>query len=355
MYHDEATHPEFRCELLRQMSRAVQTGDISGGLRLAETARTVMTDRNDLSAGQFRRHEAQLLFASREYQKALTSARLAASLLTPFGETADLAYAFLVAGMALINLGNYREAETALFDAESLFRRCDDVRGRLDSLNQLARICFTRAEYKIALKYLLEAIKLADASGDRHNLASLWGNLGRLYTLLGNFRKATEALEVNIEISGELGDDREKVKAMLSLGYVEMLGEQYEKAEADLADAYRLLAAHAMQRQMVIYQTYLGELRTRRHEYGSARRLLNEAINGARILAPESSLMVAPLRHLAALELATGNITAASQLANRALALANKIEEAIEKGAALRLLAQIAALEETTGRRTGNK
>ncbi len=142
---------------------------------------------------------------------------------------------------------------------------------------------------------------------------------------------------------------------MLSLGYVEMLGEQYEKAEADLADAYRLLAAHDMQRQMVIYQTYLGELRTRRHEYGSARRLLNEAINGARILAPESSLMVAPLRHLAALELATGNITAASQLANRALALANKIEEAIEKGAALRLLAQIAALEETTGRRTGNK
>ncbi len=337
--------PDVRSEMLRQLSCAVRFQDITGGLRLAGKCHDAMSDRNDPRAGQLRRLEAELLYLSHDYKKALASARIAASLLEPFGETTDLAEVFYLTGKALANMGNYEEAEIAFLDAESLFRRTDNLNGRIIAANQLARVFFIRSEYRNALKYLLEAVKLADRLGDKRQLAFLWGNLGRVYTLLGNFGKAADALTINIDISDELDDDIEKAKALLSLGYLEMQSEQYEKAESHFDQAYPLLVKSRLDRELVIYQTYCGELKVRCGEYANARRLLNDAVEAARKLAPESSLMVAPLRHLAELELASERLPEASRLANKALALAEKIGETLEKGAAIRVLARVALAE----------
>ena len=337
--------PDVRSELLRQLSCAVQFRDISGGLRLAEKAHDAMTERDDPRAGQFRRLEAELLYLSGDYTKTLASSRLAASLLAPHGETEELAKAYLLTGKAPVNLGQYKEAETAFLDAESLFRRNDNFSGELNAANQLARVYFIRAEYKNALKYLLEAVKLADRLGDKGRLAYLWGNIGRVYTALGNFKKAQEALDLNLTHSDDQGDDKEKAKALLSLGYIEMRLEQYEKASKRFDEAYPLLVKEKMARELVMHQTYSGELKMRCGEYGAAERLLNDAIDTARAMAQESSLTLMPIRILAELELTCGNPSAAARLANQALALAAKIGEMAEKGAVLRILAQIAVTD----------
>ncbi len=337
--------PDARSELLRQLTCAVQFKDLSGGMRLAEQARTDMTDRDDPRIGQFRRLEAELYYLSEEYTKALASARIATSLLSPFGETEELAEAFLVAGKALFNLGKYKEAETAFLDAESLFRRNDNFTGKLIATNQLARISFVRAEYKNALKYLLEAVKLADRTGEKRRLAYLWGNIGRVYTMLGKFRKASEALSLNLAISEELNDDQEIAKALLSLGYIELLSEQFEKAAQRFDEAFPILVREKMARELIMHQTFTGELKLRCGEFSAAEHLLNEAVDAARNLAPETSLVVTAVRLLAEVKLANGDLTGASRLANKALALARKIGETLEKGAALRLLGQIAAAE----------
>jgi transcriptional regulator with PAS, ATPase and Fis domain len=349
MRQDSTKKPDARSELLRQLMCAVQFKDLSGGMRLAEQARADMTDRDDPRTGQFRRLEAELYFLSEDYTKALASARIAASLLSPYGETEELAEAFLVAGRALFNLGKYKEAETAFLDAESLFRRNDSFTGKLIATNQLARISFVRAEYKNALRYLLEAVKLADRMGEKRRLAYLWGNIGRVYTMLGNFNKAAEALSVNLAISDELGDDQETAKALLSLGYIEMLSEQFEKAAKRFDDAYLILIKEKMARELIIHETFCGELKLRCGEGSAAEHLLNEAVDSARALAPESSLVVTPLRLLAEVKLAAGDLSGASRLANKALAMARKIGETLEKGAALRLLGRIAAAENNAG------
>jgi len=338
--------PDHRSELLRQLSCAVRFRDISGGLRLADKARDVMSDRNDPRAGHFRRLEAELFYLAHDYKKALASSRMAVSMLQSFGETAELAEAFLLIGKSLINIGNCKEAETAFLDAESLFRRNEKETGQIDAANQLARVYFTRSEYKNALKYLLKAVNLADRLNDRRQLAFLWGNIGRVYTLMGNFKKATEALTVNIDISGHLGDDKEKAKALLSLGYIEMQAEQYDRAEEHFEAAYPLLVKESLDRETIIYMTYVGELKTRRGEYSSARHFLNEAIEAARKLAPDSSLLASPMRHLAELELVSGRFAEAARLANRTLALAEKAGETIEKGAAVRVLAGVKARQD---------
>jgi two-component system NtrC family response regulator len=345
MNEETVKNPDVRLELLRQIDRAVTGGDIAGATRLAEKARALMVDRQDPVAGRFRCLEAKLFYRTGDYQKALASSRIAAALLAPYGETEDLAEAFLQTGKALVGLGNYKEAETAYLDAESLYRRNESIAGRINSANRLAEVYFIRAEYRNALKYLLEAVKLAEREGDRKKLAFLWGNLGRIYTFLGNFKKAMESLETNIEISREVGDEHEMAKALLSLGNVELMSEMYEKAEKRFDEAYLLVTRHKMRRNIVICQTFYGELKLRCGDYAAARRFLNDAVDGARILGPESTLMVSPLRALAELELAENKLTAASRLANQALALAGRIGDIMEKGLALRVLARIAAAD----------
>lgn len=342
MSENNFSKPDIRSELLRQLSQAIQVGDIASGRRLVEAAHDSLADRSDLLAGKFRCLESKLFNLSHDYQKSLASSRLAALILAPLGETEELAQAYMLTGMALINLGNYREAETAFLDAESLYRRNDSADGKLDAANQLARTCFIRGEFKNALKHLLDAVKLADQIGDQRKLAYLWGNLGRVYTLLGNFKKAIESLQLNIEVSGDLKDDKERAKALLSLGYVEMKMDHHEKAEKHFDEAYLICIHHKMRREIVIYLTYYGELRLFCKDYNASRRYLNEAIDGARAIAPESSLMVAPLRHLAQLDLECNRLNTASRLANKALVIARKVEESAEEGAVLRILAKIA-------------
>lgn len=332
----------IRTELVRQLAAAIQKGDVSGGMRLAEKAGSLMTERSDVLAGEFRCLEARLLYLSTDYRHALSSARLATAILSPLGETEQLAEAFLITGKSLVALGNYREAETAYTDAESLYRRSENITGRIDAVNQLARVYFIRAEYKSALKNLLEAANLSEQFGDRKTLAFLWGNLGRVYTFMGEFTKARDALSLNIELSDELGDNKEKARALMSLGYIEMQSNLFEKAQQYLDEAYLMLIREKMARSVTICQTYLGELQLRCGEYHTARKYLNEAIDGARKLAPESSLMLAPIRLLAELELSEKQYRSAERLANKALTLADKIEEPLEKGAALRTLARLA-------------
>jgi transcriptional regulator with PAS, ATPase and Fis domain len=346
---------DVRFELLRQLSQSIQRRDISGGLRMAAQICQKMTSEKDLLAGQFRCLEAKLWLLSGDYQKSLTSARVSASYLTPFGESEELAEAFLIAGKSLINIGNYREAETAFLDADSLYRRTDNDAGRVNAVNQLARVSFIHAEYKSALKYLLEAIKLADKTGDRKKLAFLWGNLGRVYTFLGNFKKAEESLNLDIQLCEEFENEREKSKALLSLGYIEMQQERYEKAERHFDNANLILRRLDMKRELIICQTYFGELRLRCGDLSASRRLLDEAVEAARTIAPESSLLVTPLRLLAELELFNRNFGSASRLANKTYDLARKINEPIEKACALRIIAQTAFAKKSDCAKTAEK
>jgi len=120
--------------------------------------------------------------------------------------------------------------------------------------------------------------------------------------------------------------------------------EQYEKASKRFDEAYPLLVKEKMARELVMHQTYSGELKMR---------CVSTAPPSGSSTTP--SILPAPWPGIVTdahadsypgrLELTCGNPSAAARLANQALALAAKIGEMAEKGAVLRILAQIAVTD----------
>ncbi|UCD95439.1 MAG: sigma 54-interacting transcriptional regulator, partial [Candidatus Zixiibacteriota bacterium] len=245
----------------------------------------------------------------------------------------------IVLGNTFRHLGKYREAEKAYRDAESIFRRNENAPRAGDALNRLAAIQFTRGEFDSSLKCLLEAVEHARKENNNRKLAYLFGNIGRVYTLLGKLNKAEENIRFNIRLSQDLNDEIELARAYLSLGYVNIQQAKYEAAEMALEAGLQYIKKNNMAKEEIIYRTYSGELLLKTERASEAEQALYAAAGDGRKIAPESLVAARPLRHLAELYAGQGNYRKALQIANRAMVTMKKIDDSVEIGALQRIQA----------------
>jgi len=286
-------------------------------------------------------HLAARAYASlTNYPAALKAARAAQTYLARAGDSSALAELFLTLGGILRDKGELAEAQKAYRDAESIFRRNDCPEGQSRALNHLAGLHFRRADYRNALSVLMDAVEIAKRLDDRRKLAFMMGNIGRLHTFMGDFAEAEKHLKVNIQMSLELGDELETLRAHLSLGYVFLQRAEYDRAEQEFARAGALLATVNSPRDEVIYMTYLGELRYRTAEYDDSGRVLRRALERAEGIASDTTLTGRVLRHLAELAIRTGDFRQAARLAARATAIMERADEKVELGALKKIAAQ---------------
>jgi transcriptional regulator with PAS, ATPase and Fis domain len=275
-----------------------------------------------------------------EFPRALPLIRTAINLLTQMiGESGELGECYMALGDILRNMGEYGEAEKAFRDAESIFRRNDDVSHSGDALNRVAGILFRKGDLDGSLKCLLEAVESAKKNDEKKKLSYLFGNIGRVYTLMGRLDSAEESIRFNIELSGELGDEFETTKARLSLGYLYIQQYRFDEAREILEQAKAPILKNDWHHEEAIYLTYLGELETKTGEYRAAETFLNEAVSIARKIEPDSLLEARPLRHLAELARLQLNYRKAIMLANQGIIMMKKLNDAIELGALQRILA----------------
>ncbi len=183
--------------------------------------------------------------AQHDHQGALRTARKAQAMAADDGDSLLLADIFVSLGNTLRDMGELREAEKAYRDAESIFRRNDQLEGQSRALNALAGLFFRRNDFNNALSALVEAIEIARTLGDQKKLAYMMGNIGRIYTFIGELTQAEKHLRINIDLSAESGDDLEVAKAYLSLGYIALQQAEYAKAEEALETAHRLFEKNA--------------------------------------------------------------------------------------------------------------
>ncbi|KAL9950920.1 hypothetical protein ACROYT_G043492 [Oculina patagonica] len=87
-------------------------------------------------------------------------------------------------------------------------------------------------KYAEANDYLKKALTLSKEIGDKKGEADVYGNLGNVFQLLGDYEKAREDLEKALTISKEIGDRNGEASINASLGVVfQSLGEYVEAEE----------------------------------------------------------------------------------------------------------------------------
>lgn len=324
----------------------ITSRDFASAVKYYEDNRGDLGSVGDPGAALVMRLAATAYTSLANYPVALRTARTAQSLQSEQGDSRELAETFVVIGGILRNMGELREAEKAFGDAESIFRRNDCPEGQSRALNLLAGLYFKQSDFGQALAVLMDAVTIARRLNDRHKLAFMMGNIGRIHTFVGDFEEARNHLRINIELSEELGQTQELARAYLSLGYVHILAEQFDEAETALENGRQQLAKCDSRRDEVIYLTYLGELKHRSGETDQAREILQKALGLAEKIGPETTLTGRVLRHLAEVAALTGGYQAAKRYVARAMVIMDRDGVTEEVSALWRLRAQIAEAQD---------
>lgn len=339
----QAIRPDitYRSSCFRYLGDLIARRDFVTAIRYFESVQDAVTEQRDCDSGRILRLAAKAYGLSNKFTKALQLIRTAIAVISKEnGESDESAECYIVLGDILRDMSKLDEAEKAYRDAESIFRRGGNTVDSGRALNRISGILFFKGDLQGALHCLLEAVETAKKDNNRKRLAYLFGNIGRVYTLLGRLTAAESNLRLNVEVSSEIGDDVETARAWLSLGYVQLQMMNLEAARESLDNALPLIQRLNMTREMAIYLTYTGELALKAGRYDDAETHLNEAYQAGITVADNSFLAARPLRHLADLFVIRGNYRKALTLANRALSMMNKINDALEVAAIYRIQAQ---------------
>lgn len=331
------------CHSMRQyMTSLIDRSNYTEAIKYFEANRNELERTGGSMAGEVIHLAAKAYASVTHLPIALKVARTAQHLVCEEGDSILLAEIFLTIGGILSDMSEFKEAEKAYRDAESIFRRNDCLEGQSRALNQLAGLLFRQTNYSNSLAVLMDAIEIARKLSDKQKLAYMMGNIGRIQTFTGDFDEAEKNLRLNYELSKELDDDIEVAKACLSLGYIFIQKAEFSLAEKFLSEAYPLIIKSGNRRSEVMYLSYLGELRYRCGQTEEAQEILKEALAMAREAAPESTLEGRVLRHLAELSLMREDIRNAERHCARAWVLMERADNRVELGALCKVRATIA-------------
>ena len=319
--------------------------DYAGVVRYYESHRKEL-QQTGIAAGAIHHTAAKAYASLTQLQQALKTARIAQNSATVEGNNSLLADICITIGSILRDMSEFKEAEKAYRDAESIFRRNDSLEGQSRALNILAGLFFKQTDYNNALSVLIDALEIAKKLDDKKKLAFMLGNIGRIYTFTGNFAEAKKHLLTSVELSIKLGHTLETARAHLSLGYIYLQESEFALAEQSFDQAYPLIKNSESERDEIYYLTYLGELQYKSMQFDDAKVSLETALQMTESIAPNSLLTGHPLRHLAELSLLVNDINQASRYASRAWVVFEKSNDKVELGALLKIKAQIAEYKE---------
>ena len=341
MSHAVSAEQSYRASCLKYLENLVANRNFIEAIKYFESlAGSVISD-NDIESGMILRLAANAYGSSHQFPKALQLIRSAIAVISNASVEADqLAECYMILGNLLRDMGNYDEAVRSFRDAESIFRRNGNISGTGRALNRLAGVHFFRGDLNRSLEYLLNAVESARSAGDKKRLAYLFGNIGRVYTLLGKLGQAEDNIRMNIELSHEFDNETDLARAYMSLGYVQIQQGKFDSASMSLDRGYEYIRSNRMNREEVMYFTYAGELAIKEGRLDEAEKTLIKAFAQGSRIASQSFLSARPLRHLAEVSLARGNYRKALATANKALVMFRKLDDAVEIGALTRIVAE---------------
>jgi tetratricopeptide (TPR) repeat protein len=204
-----------------------------------------------------------------------------------------------------------------------LFRGANDARGVAGSLDDIGRTLHMLGRYDEAQAQISDALARHTKDGDQPAIATSLSRLGNVHQDLGEYEAAFECHRDALEIRKATGDRWGQIVARNNLAALSFeLGELAEARAGWLAALPEAEAIGALPLSALIL-TNLGEVALAEHKLDEARSRLENALDIIEDI-EDRGLETVCCRHLAALEKTQGNTSAARDLAERALAVAQQ-------------------------------
>ena len=275
------------------------------------------------------------------YKEALCESQKAFEILRNTPENKVVAQIHFLRGIVFSDLGDLKRSEVEFRDAVADYKRDGDKKGIAHAFNELARICFIKAEYKKATEHLTECISYCDEIEDKQTKAKASANLGRIHIRVGNWKLAEAYLKVSTKTHEEDGNKLGFCNGLLSLGYVCFKRRDFRKAKECYEHAFKLIYKNNYTREMAIYYEYYGELAFTQGNYLLAEDHYRNGIKIGEDIAGAGDIVSQTYRLLGELQIAERQYDKALASCEKALKVATSLGERIEIGAIHRTLGQI--------------
>jgi len=294
-----------------------------------------------LDTGQFFHISAKVFRHLGSYQEASESGQKALSIFIELRDELRIAKTQYLLGLIYISIGDYRCAETEIRDALTFLRRANDFRGVINCLSRLSQTEALRGNYSRSVEYIQDALAFAQKVSEPRVPASLHGNLGERFLMMGNWTEAERNLELNISLNRQTEDELNLCRGLLSLGYIYFLKREFAQAKETYGESFTLIQKNNCVRELTIYHEFSGELAFVQGDYQSALEHYSKAIEIGEKIAPQSAIISQTCRLLAELQVAKKEYDQAFSSCQRALEVSISLGERVEEAACHRILGQI--------------
>jgi len=139
--------------------------------------------------------------------------------------------AYTVLGLSEYYLNNYDKALEYYSKSEALCKKMNNRPKLAVVLNNIGLVYDDRADYKNALSYYLQALKIAEEKdGNKRLMASSLNNIGLIYKNMGRYDDALDFYTRSLKIKQELGNLKGVGTAYLNMALIYKEQGNYEKS-----------------------------------------------------------------------------------------------------------------------------
>ncbi|MBI5806550.1 tetratricopeptide repeat protein [candidate division TA06 bacterium] len=147
-----------------------------------------------------------------------------------FGDRIHLALSQNDLGWMLTNKGRPDQARTMLEEAYKTFKEAEHSYGLARCCNFLGTLHYRQGQYQKAIEYYNTDLELSVTSNDQEAVCALYGNLGIVYYELGELDKALDHYRKQIELSKKVGNTANICNGMGNMASIYMDQGDYQKA-----------------------------------------------------------------------------------------------------------------------------
>jgi len=286
---------------------------------------------------------SEALFRLARLEESREAAAAALKLADACGDLNVAAWALHDLGRVAFRLGDLTEARDFWEQALGLYRRLgDEVRAAFIRAD-LGLIHKNLCEWDAAAACLRVALEAHRRTGHFPEIARVLVNLGIVHQKSGEWERALECYVQADQIYQQLADPLRLAAVRIARGNVARLQRRFEDAESLFDDALRRARVHGAAREEALALEFLGELDWDREQPAAALARYDEALGVAERVAPEGDLVAEVERRRADALVALGRPEDAQRACERALRLADRVQDRLEFALAHRAAARIAA------------